>query len=226
MAGTLYIVGVPIGHPEDITLRAIRVLQDVALIVAEHPQVTRRLIDRFGVATSMSTYDADGRKAAVLTSRLRDGESIAIVCDAGMPAIWDPGQRLIERVLAEGIRVCPIGATSAVIAAIAASGLESDGFIFAGTLPSARRAPAMLEEIINAPRPVVLFVSGRRLRRFVKMLRARLPTRVVVIAADLGTPRERILRATAKAIASKLQGEILEATVVIDRKARRNVSES
>jgi 16S rRNA (cytidine1402-2'-O)-methyltransferase len=142
-----------------------------------------------------------------------------------MPAVWDPGQRLIERMLMEGIAVCPIGASSSAIAAIAVSGLASEGFIFLGALSSGRRASAILDESANAPHPVVLLVSGGRLRSFLKTLAARIPSRQVVIAADLGTAREQVHRATAKAIGSKVRGGVREATVVIDRKGRLSVSE-
>src|SRR5215216_6043614 len=140
MAGTLYIVSTPIGDPEEITLRAIRTLHDVGLIIAEHPTVTRALLDRFGIATAVTGYDADDEKLAVLLDRLRTGETMALVCDAGTPAIWDPGQRLIARAHADGMIVRPVTGPSAVIAAVAVSGLEGEGFVFVGAFRSGTRA--------------------------------------------------------------------------------------
>ncbi len=147
--GTLYLVATPIGNLEDITQRALRTLREVSLVAAEDTRHTRRLLDHFGIRASLvSLFEHNERaKASGLVERLRGGESIAVVTDAGSPGIADPGFPLVRAAVAEGIRVESIPGPSAVISALQVSGLPTDAFTFVGFLPvkpGARRR--MLEE--------------------------------------------------------------------------------
>jgi 16S rRNA (cytidine1402-2'-O)-methyltransferase len=140
MAGTLFVVATPIGNLEDISARAVRVLRGAALIAAEDTRHTRRLLQRFGIATRTTSFHehSEKGKADELLSRLQGGESIALVSDAGTPAVSDPGQHLIRLAHEAGIRVEPIPGPSAVIAAVSASGFAFDSFLFLGFPPTSR----------------------------------------------------------------------------------------
>src|ERR1700675_4849107 len=160
MSGTLFLVATPIGNPEDITARALRVLGEVSLIAAEDTRRTHHLLSRYAIATPTTSFHAhnEGRKVAALVERLRRGEHIALVSDAGTPTISDPGQRLIRAAIDAGLRVEPIPGPSAVVSAIAASGIASQSFTFLGFPPSGSQdRKRWFEELRTAGRPVVFF---------------------------------------------------------------------
>jgi len=138
MAGTLFVVATPIGNLEDISARALRVLREVALIAAEDTRHTGHLLQRFGLTTRTTSFHehSEKGKAAALVERLRAGESIALVTDAGTPAVSDPGHHLVKLAHEAGIRVEPIPGASAVVAALSASGFGSSGFCFLGFPPT------------------------------------------------------------------------------------------
>lgn len=141
MAGILYVVATPIGNLEDITLRALRVLKEVDVIAAEDTRHTRHLLDHYSITTPLTSYHEHNEraKAQTLVDRLGRGERIALVSDAGTPAISDPGYRLVLAAVAAGIPVTPIPGPSTVAAVVSASGLPSDRFVFEGFLPSAKQ---------------------------------------------------------------------------------------
>ncbi len=136
--GTLHVIATPIGNLEDITIRAIRVLKEVRLIAAEDTRQTRILLDRYQIATPLiSLYDQNElKKSALLLERLRRGDDVAYVSDAGTPGISDPGYLLVREAISHGIRVTPVPGASALIAALSVSGLPMDSFLFLGFLPS------------------------------------------------------------------------------------------
>jgi 16S rRNA (cytidine1402-2'-O)-methyltransferase len=138
MAGTLFVVATPIGNLEDISARALRVLREVAVIAAEDTRHTGHLLHRFGLVTpttSLHEHNERGKTEAIL-ARLRGGENVALVSDAGTPTVSDPGQHLIRKAHEAGIRVEPVPGPSALVAALSASGLRSDAFVFLGFPPS------------------------------------------------------------------------------------------
>jgi 16S rRNA (cytidine1402-2'-O)-methyltransferase len=138
MAGTLYIVATPIGNLEDITLRGLRVLREAGLIACEDTRHTRKLLDHFAIPTPVVSYHEhnEAQRSVELVERLKDGESIALVSDAGTPLVSDPGHRLVAAAIASGVPVVPIPGASAAVGALSASGLAADQFRFCGFLPA------------------------------------------------------------------------------------------
>ncbi len=173
--GTLYLVGTPIGNLEDVTLRALRVLSEVDLVAAEDTRVTRRLLDRHGIRTRLVSYHAHSaqRRREELIAALKSGQSVALVSDAGMPGISDPGAQLVQGAREAGVRVVVAPGPTAVSAALALSGIPAQQYLFLGFLPS--RAPARrraLEEVRWWRGPLVCFEAPHRLRRTLEDIRS------------------------------------------------------
>src|SRR5579872_721427 len=137
MTGTLYLVATPIGNLEDITYRAVRTLREVELVACEDTRHTRKLLDHYGIAKPAVSYHEhnEAARAAELVEKLAAGTNVALVSDAGMPLVSDPGYRLVAAAIQAGVRVVPVPGPSAVVAALAASGLPTDAFYFGGFLP-------------------------------------------------------------------------------------------
>src|ERR1700704_5384093 len=142
MAGTLYVVSTPIGNLEDITHRAVRVLGEVDLIACEDTRHTRKLLNHYSINTKTISYHEhnERERAAELLARLQDGANVAVVSDAGTPAISDPGFRLVRLAAESGVRVVPVPGPAALISALVASGLPTDEFFFGGFLPARSNA--------------------------------------------------------------------------------------
>ena len=228
MAGTLYIVSTPIGNPEDVTLRALRILREVAVVAAEDPQSTKPLLTRYAIETPVTSYHRliQHEKAPVLIARLMEGESVALVSDAGTPVIADPGQYLIAQALAHGIRVVPVPGASALLAALSASGLPGESFLFLGSLPEPPRARRKaLQDVESEPRTLILFESSDRIAVTLATIRATLGNRRIILARDLTKPTEEFVRGTVKEVLKTLgslpsRGEV---TVIVEgcRQRRR-----
>jgi len=164
--GTLYVVATPIGNLEDITLRAIRILGEVAVIAAEDTRHTRKLLSHLGIAKPLLSYykDKEASRSVQILDRLKKGEDVALVSDAGTPAISDPGHIVTRLALAAGITVVPIPGPSALTAALSVAGLAADTFLFLGFLPSrsaARRK--LLRSIVHHPYAIAFYESPHRL---------------------------------------------------------------
>lgn len=223
--GTLYLVGTPIGNLGDVSGRALDTLRSVDLIACEDTRHTRILLDRHGIAakvTAIPAFDED-RRAGGLVERLTAGESIAMVSDAGMPGISDPGSELVRRAVEAGVRVVPIPGPSASLAALAASGLPTDRFTFFGFLPrkgGARREA--IEELLRAPGTLILFESPRRLHETLLDLRDGLGDRRACVARELTKIHEEFARGTLSELADRFAGEVLgEITLVIEGAPKR-----
>src|SRR5690242_13475165 len=137
MAGLLYLVATPIGNLEDITYRAVRVLGEAGVIACEDTRQTRKLLDHYGIHTPTVSYHEhnEAERTADLTAQLRSGTTVALVSDAGMPLVSDPGYRLVRAAIDDGVPVHPIPGASAALAALASAGLPTDSFHFGGFLP-------------------------------------------------------------------------------------------
>ena len=198
--GTLYMVATPIGNLGDITLRAIEVLRDVPLIAAEDTRLTRRLLERHDIPTRSISFHARSAPARLdeLVAHLRGGADLALVTDAGTPAISDPGADLVSAWAAEGGRVVPIPGASAVLAAVAASGIAGPRWAFEGFLPrSGRDRRERLAAIAGDPRGTVLFEAPGRVAATLRDLAAACgDERTGAVARELTKLHEQIERGT------------------------------
>ncbi len=198
--GTLYVVATPIGNLEDITLRALRILREVSLVAAEDTRVTRTLFRAHGIHTPMASFHeftSAGRRGR-LVERLREGD-VALVTDAGMPGISDPGFPLIRDALTAGYAVVPVPGASAVVAALVASGLPTHSFCFHGFLPrtTAQRS-RFFRDRVGGESTVVVFESPHRLARALDDLVSECgPETPVAVARELTKRFEEIFRGTA-----------------------------
>ena len=208
--GKLYLVGTPIGNLEDITLRAIRTLREVDLIAAEDTRRTGKLLQHLQVDTPQISYHEHNHNSRIqeLLYRLQQGKNIALVTDAGMPSISDPGYELVQEAIAFGIRVIPIPGGTAVISALAVSGLPTKRFIFEGFLPQKDKdRQARLELLRNEARTIVFYEAPHRL---VKTLRD--------LAKVVGGAREIVLARELTKIHEEIwRGNIEEAIALYDR---------
>ncbi|MBD2103802.1 16S rRNA (cytidine(1402)-2'-O)-methyltransferase [Leptolyngbya sp. FACHB-261] len=199
-AGTLYLVGTPIGNLEDMTFRAVRVLQSVDLIAAEDTRHTGKLLRHFQIQTPQTSYHSHNQRSRTseLVSRLQEGSSIALVTDAGMPGISDPGEELVQACAEAGVPVVPIPGPTAVITALSASGLATARFAFEGFLPlrGAERREH-LEQLRYEPRTLLLYEAPHRLRQTLADLAAILgQERSIALGRELTKLHEQIWRGT------------------------------
>jgi 16S rRNA (cytidine1402-2'-O)-methyltransferase len=221
MAGMLYVVATPIGNLEDITLRALRVLQEVDLIATEDTRRTRILLDHYQIDKPLtSLYDHNEvQKAPILLRRLQEGISIALVSEAGTPLISDPGYRLVQLAISQQITVIPIPGPSAVVTGLSVAGLPTDRFVFEGFLPKkAGKRRRRLEALREEPRTLVFYESPRRVRDLLSEMQAQWGNRRVVVARELTKKFEAILRGRITEVQTQLeerppQGEV---TLVVE----------
>jgi 16S rRNA (cytidine1402-2'-O)-methyltransferase len=218
--GKLFIVGTPIGNMEDITLRALRVLREADLIAAEDTRRTAQLLTRYEISKPLVSYHEfnEAKRTTELLEKLQQGRSIALVSDAGMPTVSDPGQRLIQAVLVSGIALEVIPGPSAVTMALTASGLPSP-FLFYGFLPhkSAQRRKTL--STLPALRfTLVFFESPYRLIKSLRDMHELLGNRRAVVARELTKKFEEILRGDLATILKKLENRSVkgEITVVVE----------
>jgi len=195
--GTLYLVATPIGNLEDITLRALRVLRECDVVLAEDTRHTGRLLQHFGISKPLLSCFKfnEARRGQEIVEQLQRGETIALVADAGSPGISDPGERIVRAVLAAGFRVEPVPGPCALVAALTASGLPADEFHFVGFLPhKAGQRRARLQALSQVPGTLVLYESPYRLERLLAELSEVMPEREIVIARELTKKFEEFLR--------------------------------
>jgi 16S rRNA (cytidine1402-2'-O)-methyltransferase len=208
ISGTLYIVGTPIGNLEDITYRAVRVLGEANLIACEDTRQTHKLLQHFGIRKPAVSYHEhnEAQRTADLIARLEQGETIALVSDAGTPLVSDPGYRLVREAVARGIPVVPIPGPSAAITALSASGLPTDSFRFAGFLPAKpgqrRRA---LESLRDETATLVFYEAPHRIVETLEDIAAVMGEREVVVARELTKIHEEFLRGAAAVVAAELK---------------------
>ncbi|NOT22248.1 MAG: rRNA small subunit methyltransferase 1 [Nitrospiraceae bacterium] len=197
LPGTLYVVGTPIGHPDDITLRALAVLRRVSLVASEDPLITQALLAHHGIAATVTSYGPFNRheKVLLLLHRLTQGQDIALVSDNGTPIIYDPGSLLVAAAHYAGIPVRAIPGPSTLTAATAISGFSGDAIVFEGCLPSTNQQLAQyLSHLRKEKKTLVFYVAPRALRGLLKTLTRTLPTRQTVIAMNLTTEKETLRR--------------------------------
>jgi 16S rRNA (cytidine1402-2'-O)-methyltransferase len=219
MPGTLYVVATPIGNLEDVTLRALRVLREVSLIAAEDTRRTARLLQHYSISTRTTSLHEHNERARTtdLIERLRAGDSIALVSDAGTPVVSDPGTYLVAAAHAAGIRVEPIPGASAVVAALSASGLPGEGFLFVGFPPSRSIArKKWLAELASEPRLIVLYEAPHRIKPTLAALLEAFGDRRVAIARELTKLHEELVVRPISAHLQSLSEGVGEFTLVVE----------
>jgi 16S rRNA (cytidine1402-2'-O)-methyltransferase len=207
MPGRLYVVSTPIGNLEDITYRAVRMLKEADWIACEDTRTTRRLLDRYAIETRTISYHEhnETERAAELIERIAQGESGALVSDAGTPLLSDPGYRLVHAAAQAGIRIEPLPGASALLAALVVSGLPTDQFHFGGFLPSKQgQRQRLLESLADEPATLIFYEAPHRIIESLEDIAAVLGTRDIVAARELTKIHEEILRGSASEIATAL----------------------
>jgi 16S rRNA (cytidine1402-2'-O)-methyltransferase len=195
--GTLYVVSTPIGHPDDITLRALATLRDVTIIASEDPRVTQALLTHHGITATVTSYGPFNHhdKILLLLHRLTRGQDVALVSDKGTPVIYDPGSLFVAAAHQAGIPVKVIPGPSTITAAAAISGFSGDAIIFDGQLPStSHRLAHYLSQLQKERRTLVLYVAPKTLTGLMKILAQLFPTRQIAIAMNLTTCKETLTR--------------------------------
>jgi 16S rRNA (cytidine1402-2'-O)-methyltransferase len=218
MPGILYIVATPIGNLEDITLRAVRVLKEVDLIAAEDTRHTQVLLNHYDIHTPLTSYHEHNErtKAQPLVERLVRGDSIALVCDAGTPAISDPGYRLVIEATRAGIRVVPLPGASALAAVLSASGLPTDRFVFEGFLPAKKQERKIkLQTLGNESRTLVFYEAPHRLMESLQDLQQALGDREIVLAREVSKVHEEFLRGAVSQIIAQLAGQTVKGEITL-----------
>jgi len=196
--GTLYVVGTPIGNLEDISLRALRILREVDLIAAEDTRTTRKLLARYGIETPLTSYHEHNKltKLDYLLETLRQ-KDVALVSEAGMPGLSDPGYELIRAAIERGIPVVPVPGPSALVTALVVSGLPTDSFVYLGFLPRRREERRrLLESVARERRTLVAFEAPHRLLATLADLKEVLGDRRIAIARELTKVHEEVWRGT------------------------------
>jgi 16S rRNA (cytidine1402-2'-O)-methyltransferase len=229
MPGTLFVVATPIGNLEDITLRALRVLREVAVIAAEDTRRTAHLLARHAIATPTTSLHAhnETRKTPSVIARLLTGDDIALVSDAGTPTISDPGGHLIREAAAAGIRVETIPGPSAAMAAIAVSGMPTERFTFLGFPPTRSKARIQWFETLQAiGGTVILFEAPHRIRRTLEDLKQAVGDCQVVVARELTKAHEELVRGPITSILEQPLAERGEFVVVVDIDSKPEIDDS
>ena len=218
MAGTLFVVGTPIGNLGDMTRRAAETLAAVDLVAAEDTRRSGRLLDGLGIRKPLvSLFEGNEReRTPELLARLRDGANIAVVTDGGMPSISDPGFRLVRACAAEGIEVRVVPGPSAVIAALVVSGMPTDRFIFEGFLPRKQgERERRLAELVTDRRTLIVFESPIRVQILLRDVLVAFGDRQIVIARELTKLHEEVIRGSVSEVLSGLGDAELKGEVVV-----------
>jgi len=219
MPGTLFVVATPIGNLEDITARALRILKEVSIIAAEDTRRTAHLLARYAIATPTTSLHEhnETKKSAAIVDRLRRGESVALVSDAGTPTVSDPGHRISRDAIEAGIRVESIPGPSAALTALAGSGLPSETFTFLGFPPTrSKDRNAWFTELRAARRTVVFFEAPHRIRETLASIQSAIGDRPVAVARELTKAHEEWVRGPISIVLGRLGIVRGEYTVVVD----------
>ncbi len=218
--GNLYIVATPIGNLEDMTLRAIRVLKEVDLILCEDTRETGKLLKHYEIQKPMQSYHAQSKLSKIddIIEMLRDGKNIALVSDAGTPTISDPGSLLVKKIRGElpDAKVVGVPGASAITAAFSTSGITGGEFVFLGFLPHKKGRETLFKEIAEASRPYIFYESPHRILKALGSLDKFVPKKTVTIGRELTKMFEQTISGTPKELLSyfeknedKVRGEFV-----------------
>ncbi|HPN96637.1 MAG TPA: 16S rRNA (cytidine(1402)-2'-O)-methyltransferase [Candidatus Moranbacteria bacterium] len=221
--GILYIVATPIGNLEDITFRAVRTMKEVDLIVCEDTRVTKKILDHYVIAQeTRSFYNISGKgnrkpepRLDYVISELKNGKSVAFVTDAGTPGISDPGNRLVEKAIENGITVIPIPGASALTTLASVSGIDLSGFVFLGFPPHKKGRETFFKRVMAFECPVIYYESPHRLVKNLELLKSLSPEKNIILGRELTKMFEEIIRGKAEEVLryfeenkDKVKGEI------------------
>jgi 16S rRNA (cytidine1402-2'-O)-methyltransferase len=221
----LYIVATPIGNLEDISLRALRILKEVDLILCEDTRVTKKLLDRYQIKKPLLSYHQHSRlqKIDYIISLLKEGKNLALVSDSGTPGVSDPGNKLVNEVvkwLSDRVKIIPIPGPSALTCAASVSGFPMDKFLFLGFLPKKKKRKEILKEILESKYPVIFYESPYRILRTLKELRDAMNNeqRVannILVARELTKKFETIYRGKIDEIIEKIEKNTIKGEFVV-----------
>lgn len=217
-AGKLFIVATPIGNLEDITLRALRMLREVDMVAAEDTRRTATLLARYEIRKPLVSYHEfnEARRTPELVSKLQSGQSIALVSDAGMPTLSDPGMRLLKAVLDANVSIEVIPGPSALTTALAASGLPVEPFLFHGFLPhKSGQRRRLLTQLAPLPYTLAFFESPHRIQRTLAEIEELLGDRRIVLARELTKKFEQILRDRVSVVRKSLENRAIKGEITL-----------
>lgn len=222
--GKLYVVATPIGNLEDITLRAINVLKSVDLIAAEDTRHTLKLLNHLEISKPLISYHRHNEelRVDVLIEKLKEGQDIALVSDAGTPGICDPGEEIVKRCIEEGIEIIPIPGACAIINALVCSGLDTKEFIFIGFLPLNKKLRKnKLKEIKKSTKTIIIYEAPHKLKTTLLDLKNFIGNRKIVLARELTKIHEEFIRGEIDDIISRVD-ELKGEMVILIEKAEVN----
>lgn len=230
MSGKLYLCATPIGNLEDITLRVLRTLKEVDLIAAEDTRNSIKLLNHFDIKTSMTSYHEYNKidKAYVLINKMREGQNIALITDAGTPGISDPGEELAAMCCEAGIEVTSLPGPAACITALTLSGLSTRRFAFEAFLPADKKERKMiLEELKNETRTIIIYEAPHRLVRTLEELREALGNRRMTLCRELTKKHETAFHTTIEALITFYTTEkpLGECVLVVEGKSHQEMKE-
>ena len=220
MLGKLYIVATPIGNLEDITLRALKILKEIDLIAAEDTRQTLKLLNYYDIHKPLISYHRHNEdvKSDVLIEKLKQGNNIALVSDAGTPGICDPGEEIIRKAIENKIEVIPIPGACAMINALVASGIDTKEFIFLGFLPLNKKLRLQkLNEIENSDKTIILYEAPHKMEQTLKDLKQILNNRRIVLAREITKIHEEFIRKDINELIENIENIKGEMILIIER---------
>jgi len=215
MNGKLYIIATPIGNLEDITLRALRILKEVDIIAAEDTRQTLKLLNHYEISKHLISYHRHNEetKSDLLIEKLKEGQNIGLVSDAGTPGISDPGEEIVKKAIEQGIEVIPIPGACAMVNALICSGLDTNEFSFLGFLPLNKKLrKEKLEEMKYSNKTIILYEAPHKMKNTLKDLKNYIENRKVVLARELTKIHEEFIRKSIDELieeAENLKGEMI-----------------
>jgi len=217
LPGTLYIVSTPIGNLKDITYRAVETLSEADFIACEDTRVSSVLTNHYDIKKELVSLNAanEGGKVEFVLAKISEGQSCALISDAGTPCISDPGTRLISAAIKEGITVVPVPGASASIAALTISGFPSDSFVFDGFIPLKKGRQKKLTQLSEEERTIVLYESTYRIEKLLNELNEHMPERLLAVCREITKKFEEVWRGTPAQILENFQNKTTKGEFVV-----------
>ncbi len=221
--GKLYICGTPIGNLDDITFRAVRILGNVDLIAAEDTRRTEKLLNHFKIDSKLTSYHEhnERQKAKSLISTLNNGYDVALVSDAGMPGISDPGLILVEKAKENNIEIIPIPGPTALVSALVVSGIPTDRFTFYGFVPRKGKDRAgFIDQITKAEETIIFYESPYRIKNIYEDLTEKIPERDSALIREISKVHEEKIYGTISEVYKKIEDRVIKGEIVVVIKGR------